>query len=161
MGRARVSRKKEEVTKLLRCLEYSQLVCKISYAYIFKYSHLYQEVGTSFRLIFFFCCRTYVLSFWNIVCAHDVVDSLWNTVNNCFCRGGASRFAFTRQSVVLLEKVSVCVSKNEPVLLVGETGTGKTSSVQYLAQQTGRKQTCASVHCMVIIDRYCKLYRFL
>ena len=26
---------------------------------------------------------------------------------------------------------------SEPVLLVGETGTGKTSSVQYMAQQLG------------------------
>ena len=31
----------------------------------------------------------------------------------------------------------MCVAKNESVLLVGETGTGKTSSVQYLAQQMG------------------------
>ncbi|XP_048240547.1 midasin-like [Haliotis rufescens] len=48
-------------------------------------------------------------------------------------------FAYTRQSVCLLEKVSVCVSRNEPVLLVGETGTGKTSSVQFLAHQLGHK----------------------
>ncbi|XP_041350636.1 midasin-like [Gigantopelta aegis] len=46
-------------------------------------------------------------------------------------------FAFTRQSVSLLEKVTVCVARNEPALLVGETGTGKTSSVQFLAHQLG------------------------
>ena len=46
-------------------------------------------------------------------------------------------FSFTRMSSALLEKVSVCVMNSEPVLLVGETGTGKTSSVQYLAQQLG------------------------
>ncbi|KAI0224027.1 Midasin [Lamellibrachia satsuma] len=54
-------------------------------------------------------------------------------------RQTATSFAFTRQSVALLEQVAVCVAKNEPVLLVGETGTGKTSSVQFLSQQMGEK----------------------
>lgn len=48
-------------------------------------------------------------------------------------------FSFTRVSSCVLEKVSVCVQQNEPVLLVGETGVGKTSSVQYLAHQTTHK----------------------
>ncbi|XP_013162741.1 PREDICTED: midasin-like [Papilio xuthus] len=48
-------------------------------------------------------------------------------------------FSFTRQSACLLERIACCVTSNEPVLLVGETGTGKTSSVQYLAKQTGHK----------------------
>uniref|UniRef100_A0A4W3JQN7 Midasin n=1 Tax=Callorhinchus milii TaxID=7868 RepID=A0A4W3JQN7_CALMI len=48
-------------------------------------------------------------------------------------------FAATRPSSVLLEQLSVCVNKEEPVLLVGETGTGKTSTVQYLARITGHK----------------------
>nr|XP_026493936.1 midasin isoform X1 [Vanessa tameamea] len=48
-------------------------------------------------------------------------------------------FSFTRQSACLLEKIACCVTSNEPVLLVGETGTGKTSSIQYLARQTGHK----------------------
>lgn len=46
-------------------------------------------------------------------------------------------FAATRPSAVLLEQLAVCVSRGEPVLLVGETGTGKTSTVQYLAKLTG------------------------
>lgn len=46
-------------------------------------------------------------------------------------------FAATRPSSVLMEQLAVCVSKGEPVLLVGETGTGKTSTVQYLAHITG------------------------
>ncbi|XP_053396218.1 midasin-like isoform X2 [Mercenaria mercenaria] len=50
-----------------------------------------------------------------------------------------STFSYTRQSSVLLERVAVCVKNQEPVLLVGETGTGKTSSVQYLAEQLGHK----------------------
>ncbi|KAJ8717968.1 hypothetical protein PYW07_005898 [Mythimna separata] len=48
-------------------------------------------------------------------------------------------FSFTRQSACLLERIACCVTSNEPVLLVGETGTGKTSSVQYIAKQTGHK----------------------
>lgn len=46
-------------------------------------------------------------------------------------------FAATRPSAVLLEQLAVCVSRGEPVLLVGETGTGKTSTVQYLAKLAG------------------------
>ncbi|XP_060119521.1 midasin-like [Heteronotia binoei] len=46
-------------------------------------------------------------------------------------------FAPTRPSSVLIEQLAVCVEKGEPVLLVGETGTGKTSTVQYLAHITG------------------------
>lgn len=45
-------------------------------------------------------------------------------------------FAYTKHSCMLLEKVAVAVAKKEPVLLVGETGTGKTSVVQYLAHVT-------------------------
>ncbi|XP_016427493.1 midasin-like [Sinocyclocheilus rhinocerous] len=52
---------------------------------------------------------------------------------------GRQIFAATRPSSVLLEQLSVCVTKGEPVLLVGETGTGKTSTVQYLAEMTGHK----------------------
>lgn len=48
-------------------------------------------------------------------------------------------YSFTRQSVCLLERIACCIMSNEPVLLVGETGTGKTSSIQYLAKQTGHK----------------------
>ncbi|KAF7254597.1 Midasin [Varanus komodoensis] len=46
-------------------------------------------------------------------------------------------FAPTRPSLVLIEQLAVCVDRGEPVLLVGETGTGKTSTVQYLAHITG------------------------
>uniref|UniRef100_A0A3Q2D7A0 Midasin n=1 Tax=Cyprinodon variegatus TaxID=28743 RepID=A0A3Q2D7A0_CYPVA len=45
-------------------------------------------------------------------------------------------FAATRPAAVLLEQLAVCVAKGEPVLLVGETGTGKTSTVQHLASIT-------------------------
>src|SRR6185437_15523906 len=38
-----------------------------------------------------------------------------------------------------LEKMAVCIQMKEPVLLVGETGGGKTTSVQELANRLGRK----------------------
>ncbi|KAJ4439015.1 hypothetical protein ANN_14971 [Periplaneta americana] len=50
-----------------------------------------------------------------------------------------SSFSFTRPAACLLERVVCCVAQNEPVLLVGETGTGKTSAVQYLAEKTGHR----------------------
>jgi len=49
-------------------------------------------------------------------------------------RQPTSRFAFTRPATALLERIAVAVGNNEPLLLVGETGTGKTSAVQYLAE---------------------------
>lgn len=48
-------------------------------------------------------------------------------------------FSWTRSSSVLLERLAVCVRQQEPVLLVGETGTGKTSTVQYLAHLLGHR----------------------
>uniref|UniRef100_A0A1I8PDS0 Midasin n=1 Tax=Stomoxys calcitrans TaxID=35570 RepID=A0A1I8PDS0_STOCA len=51
----------------------------------------------------------------------------------------AATFSFTRLAACLLERVAVCVANAEPILLVGETGVGKTSSVQYLAERTRHK----------------------
>jgi midasin (ATPase involved in ribosome maturation) len=48
-------------------------------------------------------------------------------------------FAMTKYSLRLLERVAVCVARREPVLLVGETGTGKTTSVQELADMLGKR----------------------
>ena len=55
--------------------------------------------------------------------------------NMLFGKKDLPKFAHTRHSLVLLEKVAACIRNSEPVLLVGETGTGKTSTVQYLAAQ--------------------------
>ena len=49
------------------------------------------------------------------------------------------QFAFNRHSLRMLERLSACVAMDEPVLLVGETGSGKTTSVQELANMTNRK----------------------
>ena len=51
----------------------------------------------------------------------------------------STKYAFTRHSLNLLENIAVCVSHNEPVLLVGETGCGKTATIQYLATQCGHR----------------------
>ena len=46
-------------------------------------------------------------------------------------------YAYTQSSLCLLESVCRCIQMNEPVLLVGETGVGKTAVVNYLSQLTG------------------------
>jgi midasin len=48
-------------------------------------------------------------------------------------------YSHTQSSLSLLEAVSRCVQMAEPVLLVGETGVGKTATVSYLASVTGHK----------------------
>ena len=42
-------------------------------------------------------------------------------------------FALTKPSLVLLERIAATASMGEPTLLVGETGTGKTTAVQHIA----------------------------
>ncbi|KAH7115054.1 hypothetical protein B0J11DRAFT_122747 [Dendryphion nanum] len=48
-------------------------------------------------------------------------------------------FSTNDYTLRLLEKIAVAVDRKEPLLLVGETGTGKTTCIQYLAEQLGRK----------------------
>ncbi|KAJ1569694.1 hypothetical protein HK405_007248 [Cladochytrium tenue] len=50
-----------------------------------------------------------------------------------------SKFAPTMLSVRLMESLAVSVGLNEPVLLIGESGTGKTTTVQYLAEACNQK----------------------
>ncbi|VDN51101.1 unnamed protein product [Dracunculus medinensis] len=42
-------------------------------------------------------------------------------------------FGKTREACQLIERVAVCIKHNEAVLLVGETGVGKTSAIQAIA----------------------------
>uniref|UniRef100_A0A1B0BTK7 Midasin n=1 Tax=Glossina palpalis gambiensis TaxID=67801 RepID=A0A1B0BTK7_9MUSC len=51
----------------------------------------------------------------------------------------SSTFSFTRLASCMLERIAVCMQQVEHVLLVVETGVGKTSSVQYLAERTKHK----------------------
>ncbi|KND03960.1 uncharacterized protein SPPG_08934 [Spizellomyces punctatus DAOM BR117] len=50
-------------------------------------------------------------------------------------------FAPTPSTVRLLERLAVSTAQNEPILLVGETGTGKTTVVQHLAHLTNTPLT--------------------
>ncbi|CAA0814598.1 Unknown protein, partial [Striga hermonthica] len=54
---------------------------------------------------------------------------------------GRKPFVLLRASVHALERIACSVKFNEPVLLVGETGTGKTTLVQTLATLLGQKLT--------------------
>ena len=52
--------------------------------------------------------------------------------------GKKKNFAETNHALRLMESVAVCAAQNEPALLVGETGCGKTTIVQRLANITGQ-----------------------
>ena len=52
-----------------------------------------------------------------------------------------STFSWTRHSSSLIEAVAAAIELSEPVLLVGETGIGKTTAVQHLAKKLGRRLT--------------------
>ncbi|KAK8430364.1 hypothetical protein IWX49DRAFT_527495 [Phyllosticta citricarpa] len=54
-------------------------------------------------------------------------------------RRNARPFAANEHTRRLLEKIAVAVGHREPLLLVGETGTGKTTAIQHLAGELGRK----------------------
>lgn len=51
------------------------------------------------------------------------------------------RYALTRSTLASMERVASCVAHAEPALLVGETGTGKTTMVQTLASLVGQPIT--------------------
>ncbi|PWN48667.1 midasin [Violaceomyces palustris] len=57
----------------------------------------------------------------------------------------SKKFALTRPTLGLLERLAVSVALAEPVLLVGETGTGKTTVVQHLASLLGRPMTALNL----------------
>ncbi|KAK9359479.1 hypothetical protein V1504DRAFT_208869 [Lipomyces starkeyi] len=57
----------------------------------------------------------------------------------------ASWFAHTKLTLRLLEQIGTCVNMREPVLLVGETGTGKTTVVQQLSSTIGARLTVINV----------------
>lgn len=56
-----------------------------------------------------------------------------------------AKFANTNHSLRLLEQIGVAVAMKEPSLLVGETGTGKTTVVQYLASLLNKNITVINV----------------
>ncbi|KAG5368467.1 Midasin [Yarrowia sp. C11] len=56
-----------------------------------------------------------------------------------------SLFANTNHAAKLMEQICVAISSTEPLLLVGETGTGKTTVVQNVAQLMNKKLTVVNV----------------
>ncbi|KAL9073027.1 MAG: hypothetical protein Q9157_004900 [Trypethelium eluteriae] len=56
-----------------------------------------------------------------------------------FIGPNAPPFAENGHTMRLLERVAVAIQHKEPVLMVGETGTGKTTVIQHLAQQSGQR----------------------
>lgn len=54
-------------------------------------------------------------------------------------------FALTKPSLILLERIAASSAMGEPTLLVGETGTGKTTAVQYIADACGKPLTALNL----------------
>lgn len=54
-------------------------------------------------------------------------------------RTQSEQFAETDYALRLIESIGVCIRENEPTLLVGETGCGKTTLLQHLAALSGRE----------------------
>ena len=55
--------------------------------------------------------------------------------------GQRASYALTKPALIIVENVILSIQNKFPVLLCGETGTGKTSCVQFLAQQFGTDLT--------------------
>ena len=61
-------------------------------------------------------------------------------------KGYGDGFAPTGVSLRVIERLGMCTELREPVLLVGETGTGKTACVQRLAQWCRRRLVVQNLH---------------
>lgn len=68
-----------------------------------------------------------------------------NALNQKVNNSGTSSFARTNHSLRLMEQIGVAIEMVEPVLLVGETGTGKTTVVQQVAKMMNKKLTVINV----------------
>ena len=55
-------------------------------------------------------------------------------------------YYLTRPASRLLEFIGMCIKKKEPVLIVGETGVGKTSAIQYLANSTNHQLVAVNLN---------------
>ncbi|SCZ88717.1 BZ3500_MvSof-1268-A1-R1_Chr2-1g04590 [Microbotryum saponariae] len=60
-------------------------------------------------------------------------------------KAAGKTYAHTNPSLIVLEKLAVAVRLSEPVLLVGETGTGKTAAVGHLADKMGKRLTALNL----------------
>ena len=66
-------------------------------------------------------------------------------------QGSSSSFAQTGHAMRLLQSVAVAVQQQEPALLVGETGTGKTTLVQRLANQVSPMPCICSFAVVMVV----------
>jgi midasin len=55
-------------------------------------------------------------------------------------------YFLTRPASRLLEFIAMCIRNNEPTLIVGETGVGKTSAIQHLAEATGHELVAVNLN---------------
>ncbi|KAG7665169.1 uncharacterized protein J8A68_001225 [[Candida] subhashii] len=67
------------------------------------------------------------------------------TLNKRSTSSSGGTFARTNHSLRLMEQIGVAIDMTEPVLLVGETGTGKTTVVQQVAKLMNKKLTVINV----------------
>ncbi|WEJ92653.1 AAA ATPase midasin [Yamadazyma tenuis] len=68
-----------------------------------------------------------------------------NALNKSKKSNNITSFATTNHSLRLMEQICVSIEMLEPVLLVGETGTGKTTVVQQVAKLMNKKLTVINV----------------
>ena len=57
----------------------------------------------------------------------------------------SNTFSTNQHTVQLLRRIISAVNNREPLLLVGETGTGKTTAIQQLAKSAGKKLTVVNL----------------
>jgi midasin (ATPase involved in ribosome maturation) len=74
----------------------------------------------------------------HLTIGRTVLSSSVADLSSSFSASNAS-FALTNYSKRFLEKMAVSIQMKEPILLVGETGGGKTTSIQELAKLLGKK----------------------
>jgi ABC-type multidrug transport system fused ATPase/permease subunit len=100
---------------------------------------LVEQQSTSRRVLLFFCGVDCVRALNSIKLTHPPTHPPTHTHTNHLALGITTVFAETRHALCLLESVAAAIDMAEPVLLVGETGTGKTTVVQRLARLAGRR----------------------
>ena len=74
-------------------------------------------------------------------------------------------YFLTRPAARLLEFLAKCIEMNEPALIVGETGVGKTSAIQFLAHSTGHDLVAVNLNqqtesCDLIGGKYLHLTNY-
>ena len=83
------------------------------------------------------CSPALRVTIGNITFSTAIEASQLSDVNARLSRS-QRRLALTASTRQLLERLACCVEEGTPVLLVGETGCGKTAAVQYVAELLAR-----------------------